>query len=155
MSKYEWRLKSLAKNIDPDLAVQELERIESVYGVLSAENILSESRNDNAILHPLFEWQENVAAEKYRMQQARFILNNIHVKVIKNGNSLLIPVYEVITINKERWYRSINVMTQSDVDQVKKATLKDLASIKAKLESYEDFESTRLHIQNAMESLDE
>lgn len=155
MNKYEWKIRSLAKGIDANLALQELERIESVYGVLSAENILSESRNDNAILHPLFEWQEDVAAEKYRMQQARFILNNIHIKVIKNGNSLLIPVYEVVTINKERGYRSINVMTQSDVDQVKRATLKDLASIKAKLESYEDFETTRLHIQNALQSLDE
>lgn len=152
-SKYEWRLKSLAKNIDPDLAVQELERIESVYGVLSAENILNESREQSAILHPLFEWQEDVAAEKYRLQQARFILNNIHVKVIKDGSISSIPVYEVVTVNGNRGYKSIQVMTQGDVEQVKRATLKDLASIKSKLAAYENFNQTISHISDAMDTL--
>lgn len=153
MNKYEWKLKSLAKGVDPDLAIQELERIESIYGVLSAEHILNESRSEGAILHPLFEWQEDLAAEKYRLTQARSIINNIHVKVIKDGNTSSIPVYEIVTVNNERGYKSIQVMTQSDVDQVKRATLRDLASIKAKLAAYENFNQTIGHISDAMDTL--
>jgi hypothetical protein len=154
MNKYEWKLKSLAKGIDPDLAIQELERIDSVYGVLSPENILNESRQPSSILHNLFEWQEDVAAEKYRIQQARFIINNIHIKVIKDGNTSFIPVYEIVVTNDKRGYKSVQVMTQSDIDQVKKATLKDLASIRAKLETYENFNDTISHISDAMDSID-
>lgn len=153
MSKYEWKLKSLAKGIDPDLAVQELERIESVYGVLSAEHLLNESRSPGAILHPLFEWQEDVAAEKFRLQQARFIINNVQVKIIKDGNISSIPVYEIVTINGDRGYKNIQVMTEGDVQQVRKAAMRDLASIKAKLQAYESLEQTRTHIQDAMDTL--
>lgn len=153
MSKYEWKLKSLAKGIDPDLAVQELERIESIYGVLSAEHLLNESRNPGSILHPLFEWQEDVAAEKYRLQQARFIINNVQVKIIKEGNVSSIPVYEIVTVNGDRGYKNIQVMTEGDVQQVRKSALRDLASIKAKLQAYESLEQTRTHIQDAMDTL--
>lgn len=153
MSKYEWKLKSLAKGIDPDLAVQELERIESVYGVLSAEHLLNESRNNGAILHPLFEWQEDIAAEKFRLQQARFIINNVQVKIIKDGNISSIPVYEIVTVNGDRGYKNIQVMTEGDVQQVRKAAMRDLASIKAKIQAYESLEQTRTHIQDAMDTL--
>jgi hypothetical protein len=153
MNKYEWKLKSLAKGIDPDVAIQELERIESIYGILSPENVLNESRDQNAILHPLFEWQEDVAAEKYRLQQARFILNNVCVKVVKDGNTSLIPVYEVVTTNDKRGYKSVTVMTQADAEQVRKSTIRDLLLIQNKLKAYEDFENTRIHIQNAVDDL--
>lgn len=153
MNKYEWRIRSLAKGVDPDDAIKELERIESVYGTLSPERILNESRDDSAVLHPLFEWEDDLAAEKFRIHQARFILNNIHVKIIKDGSSSSFPVYEVVNINSERRYRSIEVMTQSDIEQVKKATLKDLASIKNKLEAYENFSQTIGHISDAMGTL--
>lgn len=153
MNKYQWKLKGMAKGIDPDEAIKELERIESIYGALTPDNILKESQDEDAILHPLFQWEDDLAAHAYRVQQARFILNNIHIKTIKDGSVSMIPVYEVVTIDNERRYKNIQIMTQSDVDQVRKATLKDLSWIKAKLEAYDNFNQTIGHITDAMDTL--
>ena len=78
-NKYEWRIGSFAKDIDPDLAVAELERIENVYGALTPENILEASKTEGAYLHKLFTWDDQKAANLYRLQQARQILNNIEI----------------------------------------------------------------------------
>jgi hypothetical protein len=152
-SKYEWRIKSLAKGLDPDECVAELERIETIYGSLTPENILKESEDENAVLHSLFQWEDDLAAKAYRIQQARTILNNVEIKIVKDGSISTIPVYEVVTINNERRYQNIQVMDRSSVEQVRKATLKDLEAIQKKLKAYDDFDSTIQHIQDAMDSV--
>ena len=44
-------------------------------GALTAKNILDESRPTEAPLHNEFEWDDVKAAEEYRLQQARHIIN--------------------------------------------------------------------------------
>lgn len=153
MKKYEWKLKSFAKGIDPDLAVKELERIESIYGALTPENILNESQKEDAVLHPLFEWADDQAASKYRLQQARQILNNVVITVIHDGQPRQIAVYEVVNLGEDRSYKNIESMSPNDVEYVKKATIRELNSLKAKLSVYKDFEKTIRHIDDALESI--
>ncbi len=153
MKKYEWKLKSFAKGIDPDLAVQELERIESVYGALTPENILKESTDEDSILHALFQWADDLAANQYRLTQARQLLNNITIKVVHDGESRTISVYEVVNLGEERCYKNIETMNPTDVEQVKKATIRELNSLKAKLSIYKDFEKTIKHIDDALGTL--
>lgn len=154
MNKYEWKIRSLAKGIDANLALQELERIESTYGALLPEHILKESESENAVLHYLFEWNDDKAANHYRLQQARTIVNNVCIKVIKDGQSLLIPVYEIVTIDNERKYISIEAMSQSNIEQVKKSTIRDLHAIQKKLETYQDFDNTIQHLRDAASTLE-
>jgi hypothetical protein len=85
VNNYAWKLASLAKGIDVQDAVTELDRIKSIYGSLTPENVLNASRLETAVLYKLFNWDDAKAAEHYRLQQARTILNNIEVKVISNG----------------------------------------------------------------------
>lgn len=153
MSKYNWRLKSFAKGIDPDAAVEELERIENIYGSLTAENILRESEQEGAILHPLFEWNNDAAAIKYRLQQARLILNNVTVSIIQDGATREISVYEVVNIGESRTYKNVETMSPMDVDQVRKATINELNRIKDKLSFYKNFDTAISHISNAVNSI--
>lgn len=44
---------------------------------ISAEELLDRARNENTELHKCFEWDNNKAAEKYRLQQARQVLNSL------------------------------------------------------------------------------
>ncbi len=67
--------------VDAQVAGEEFERIESKFGTLTAENVLDESRDINAVLHPCFEWNDNIAAEKFRVEQARHMIGNITVIV--------------------------------------------------------------------------
>ena len=48
LQQYAWKLVGLAKGIDIDAAVQELGRIESLYGSLTPENVLDASRPEKA-----------------------------------------------------------------------------------------------------------
>lgn len=153
MSKYTWKLKAFAKGIDADTAVQELERIENIYGSLTPENILKESEHDDAILHPLFEWDNGEAAIKYRLQQARTILNNISVSIIHDGQARQISVYEVVNLGEERTYKNVESMSPTDVEQVRKATINELNRIKDKLSFYKNFDTAISHISNAINAI--
>ena len=44
---------------------------------LSPESVLETARNENSPLHNLFEWDNVIAAEKYRLNQARQIIQQI------------------------------------------------------------------------------
>jgi hypothetical protein len=153
MKKYEWKMKSFAKGIDPDLAVQELERIESLFGSLTPENVIKASIDEGATLHPLFEWDNSKAAENYRLQQARTLINNVEVKIIHDGQPRSISVYEVVNIGEQRAYKHIEAMTPNDVEQVRKSTLRELGSLKTKLSIYNQFNRSVAHLDNAITEL--
>lgn len=153
MNKYEWKLKSLAKGIDPDVAVAELERIENSFGSLSPEIILNASREKDAPLHSLFEWDDTKAAEHYRLQQARTILNNIQIRTIINGEERQIGVFEIITKKDGSSYKSIMAMDKNDIEYVRQSTLRELQHIKDKLSFYQKFNSAIFHIEKAQEEL--
>lgn len=46
---------------------------------LSPETLLEASRAEDAPLHNEFEWDDTVAAEKFRKEQARFIIRNLEI----------------------------------------------------------------------------
>ena len=71
---YDWKI---PMSVDAQSAGEELARIENKNGALTPESVLEESRAENAVLHDCFEWDDSIAAEKYRVNQARFIIRNI------------------------------------------------------------------------------
>ena len=56
---YDWKVNVV--NINPQIAGDELARIERKYGSLTPESVVDESRDVNAPLHPCFEWNDAVA----------------------------------------------------------------------------------------------
>lgn len=77
---YQWKH---SHPVPAQIAGEELERIENKYGELSPQKVLDESRSENAVLHSCFEWNNDVAAEKYRLSQAHDLIRHITVKVIQ------------------------------------------------------------------------
>lgn len=71
---YKWKMQGIIP-VSAETAGAELERIQNEYGSLNAKQIVDESREDTAPLHPCFEWDDRKAAEKYREDQARKIVN--------------------------------------------------------------------------------
>ena len=154
VKNYAWKIPSFAKNIDINLAIEEMERIESLYGSLTPQNILDASRPKNALFHTLFQWDDTLAAEHYRLQQARTILNNIEVTVVSDGSPKQINVYEVVKQpSSNQIYKSINSMTVSDIDFIKQRTLKELTILKDKLSIYKEFSKVTSSLHQAIEDL--
>lgn len=138
-NKYEWKIDSFAKDVDPDLAVKELERIENVYGALTPENILEGSKNEEAYLHKLFNWDDQKAANLYRLQQARQILNNIEITIVSDGEPRQMPLYETIVKDNTRVYKSIQEFTGPDAEQVRQQTIREINALKNKLSFFSQF----------------
>lgn len=66
--------------VPPDAAGAELERIRTEHGSLKPSGVLEEARPVEAVLHPVFEWDDAAAAEHYRLQQARQLIRSVVVQ---------------------------------------------------------------------------
>ncbi|NIP94019.1 MAG: hypothetical protein GWO24_11420 [Akkermansiaceae bacterium] len=83
---FEWGPGVRAK-IKPGDAAKEFERIRKKRGRLSPATILAEARSKTAKLHREFEWNDRAAAETYRKDQARRLLNGLREIEVVRGKS--------------------------------------------------------------------
>ena len=74
---YRWRSGSI-HNVAPEVAAEVCQRLEQE-GRLTAQELVNESRAEDAPLHPEFEWRDEVAAERYREEQARSVIRSIEI----------------------------------------------------------------------------
>lgn len=88
--KFEYRA-GVRYGIKPDVVGNELARIHSAHGTLEPQTVVDESTPDDAPLHPVFEWDTDVAANKYRVWQARNLIKS--VRVVHEGKTSSEPVY--------------------------------------------------------------
>lgn len=148
---YEWKMPSFGKGVDAGLVVRELKKINTQNGNLSPATIVQSAKWKSSPLHCLFEWDDSKAAEQFRLQQARNLVNNIQVTVISNGEPTAIPVYEVVTVNGDRSYKHIETMTPENIEEVRARTVNELRLIKTKLDIYKQFDSVILKLDEAIE----
>jgi len=70
-----------SKNANPQVIGEALEQIaEANDGRLKPLAVVDEARNVKHPLHPYFEWDDQVAATSYRMEQARTLIRVIRVE---------------------------------------------------------------------------
>jgi hypothetical protein len=94
-------------------AIKELERLEQVHGRLVPKDIVEAARNPRSPLHGFFEWDDTVAAEKYRIVQATVLVR--HVKVtITPTNQEPITVRAYVAPYKGQGYISIERALNDD-----------------------------------------
>jgi hypothetical protein len=156
MSTFNWRLESLAKGIDPDLAEKEFKKIEKKFGKITPETVLEAARSRKALFHSLFEWEDSTAAEQYRLQQARTIINNIEITIISDGEEKAYPMFEIVPNDDGgRQYKNIESLSFNEIEYVKDQTLRTLIAAKTKLANYKTFDKVIEHIQEAVNELTE
>ncbi len=81
---------------------EELARIEKRDGGVIPKVVVDESRPDEAPLHPMFEWDDEVAAELYRQEQVRNGVRTLRVTVIQeNGEREKQVAYVSVTRREE------------------------------------------------------
>lgn len=79
MYKWKYHLQT-----DPNIVGQEFEAIERENGELTREAVVDRARPENAPLHPLFQWDDAVAAEEYRKEQAHKLICNLVIVKARN-----------------------------------------------------------------------
>ena len=80
-------------SVAADVAGAELERIQNQRGVIEPRVVVEESRPEAAPLHPVFEWNDDKAAENYRTWQARILIKSVRVIELRDGADVPVPVY--------------------------------------------------------------
>ena len=73
--KYEWKIEKYP--VSANAAGKHMEKLERENGQITPELLLESSRDEESVMHPCFEWNDGKAAEKYRIVQAKGIINNI------------------------------------------------------------------------------
>ena len=70
-------------NIDANIVGSVVEQLEEKNGKVTKEMFLDASRPENSPTHSLFEWDNDIAAEKWRLSVATKTINNLRVVYIK------------------------------------------------------------------------
>ena len=138
--KYSWA-------VPAQVAGEYLEQLAKDKGELTPELILNESRDEKAVLHPCFEWDDEKAAEGYRLYQAGKILRDITVKIEREENTppRIVRAYVNVTDQQKHEkgaYVSIDIaMKNCDYKaQVLKNALYELQTFKNKYAQYVELE---------------
>lgn len=125
---YQW--KNSYHKVSADIAgavCEELEKNEN----LNAKALVDVSRPEDAPLHSEFEWNDTEAAERWREQQARNIINSLTI-VVDENKAPVRKFFNVVTT--EANYTSTEVLLQHE-DTRKKLldmALRELNSFKQK-----------------------
>lgn len=127
MCKYEWAKGSRMKG-DADAIGQICKRLDDE-GRLSAKELVNEGRDESSPLHDLFEWDDTIAAEKYREVQAGKIIRSITV-VMKESP---IPTRAYSSISSNHYTSTSAAMSRADTRAILlKNALAELRAFKSK-----------------------
>lgn len=138
----EWKIKGVYK-ADAQKVADEIGD-----GKITPQEVLEKARDENSELHKCFEWDDNIAAEKYRLQQARAIIINLVYKTDKTSEQP-IRIFQ-ITTQKSTYQPTKQFLVQEDEYQnLLKRAKSELEAFKKKYHALTELEL----VFEAMESI--
>ena len=113
---YKWKAGAHVK-IDAQKAGEELERIRTYNnGRLTANDVVEASRPEHAPLHKAFEWDDAVAAEAYRLEQAKYVIRSVDVVVEQATGNAPVRAFVSVRRDEDRSYTSVqHALSDSDL----------------------------------------
>lgn len=136
--KYSWRA---GKSVPAQVAGEVMEMIEKRDGELTKEAFLEESRPEDSPTHGLFEWDNTVAAEKFRLEQARFCIQDIVVTVIRQDQPKKIHAFVNTTIGRSNKASYSNIQVAMEQPDKRKAVLQNaLDELRTFEQKYSDYQ---------------
>ena len=86
VSRYSWK-PGYHYKVSANTVGSVLKKIEEQNGSVSAKDFLEYSREETSETHSMFEWNDSVAAEKYRLSQSGHIINQLAIEIVYEGDS--------------------------------------------------------------------
>ena len=142
MPIYKWTTGSRVK-ADAQTVGEICEQLEK-NGGLTPKSLVDASRSEDAPLHNLFEWRDEIAAEKYRESQAGYLIRSIEVVTV--GTSEPVRAFMPVVIEQDSEKKSyINIeraMSSNDTrKQVLDRALSELRAFKRKYQNFKELAS--------------
>lgn len=105
------------------------------HGELTAEMVVEEARPVDAVLHPFFEWDDSVAAELHRQEQARSMIRRVRF-VVDPGSAdqgLVVREFRTVTdmsgLAPRRVYKRMSELSDAEREEVRDRMELEIASL--------------------------
>lgn len=141
---YQWKSQMAFASVDPQAVGERLERIRlDKSGELTPEFVLEDAREAKSPLHGCFEWDDGLAAERYRLTQAGDVIRSITVVVsAPNPETPSTRTRAFVNVETEagRHYTSIaHAMSDADLrKQVLHRAFQELQSWRSRYTEYQE-----------------
>ena len=131
---YQWRPKAQVR-ASAQVAGEQMERLSETVG-LSPQTLLDANRSPDAPLHGEFEWNNETAAEKYRLTQASYLIRSIAVQKTEDREGGTVRAFFKV-YDDETTYRSIAAIFEDrqSRDALLLRAIRELQAYKKKYES--------------------
>lgn len=159
---YSWR-QNARINLDPNVAVKELKKIQKKHGILTRSLVLKEARNKKNPLHPHFDWDDTTAGEKFRLSQAGYILRMLKVTIVQESNegvkTIQVPVFRSLGKKLEdgkdnQYYNSDQIASDARLrSQVLSRIWLQLLNLRRQYSEYQELTAVWKAIDTAQESM--
>jgi len=119
-------------NADPQKIAEE---VQALGDNPKTEEILDMARGENTEFHKVIEWNDDVAAEKYRLEQVRHVMQDLHITYVgmnekKKKEKVTVPLRMFYHLKDEEGYRPIHVIMK-DQDLHEKLLMTAYSELKA------------------------
>ncbi len=94
---YEWKYNMPIK---AQVVGEHFEWLEKQQGCITPKIVLESARSETSVIHGCFEWNDGIAAEKYRESQAGSLIRNLTVKMIAPDKEQSEPVRAYVNIKQ-------------------------------------------------------
>jgi hypothetical protein len=154
------------KNSILDGVTEVVQEIYSRDGEVRASVLVDEARPEDSPAHPAFEWRDDVAAEEYRLYQARHIIRRVQVIHDDKPSQLVhVPVSVSSERTKEGSYKPVEVIIETPdefelalnaaVQRLKSArsAVDDLQRAASKLDHNSERTAMIVQVSNALAAL--
>lgn len=94
---YQWKYNMPIK---AQIVGEHFEQLEKKKGCITPKIVLESARSETSVIHECFEWNDDVAAEKYRESQASSLIRNLTVKMVDTDDKPTEPVRAYVNIKQ-------------------------------------------------------
>lgn len=112
----------------------ELEAIENEHGQLRPEDVVNVASRPDHPLHDCFEWDDSVAAEQYRIDQARTLIRSVRYEIQVNETQVRAVKYVRDESAPEKVARYMNVTKLTEEELIARTLETEVQRIKALIE---------------------
>ena len=97
--------------------------------------MVEQSRDPSAVLHPCFEWSDDIAADKFRLHQASTLIRAVKV-VIEDSEQIEYRPFVHVVENSEPQYKNVSFLSIDQEKEVEESLKKFLLSAQKSLDEF-------------------
>lgn len=154
MKIYEWKNGRSYKQ-NPQKVGEFIEKTEGKEGNIIPQRLVELAKNPKCILHEMFTWDDDIAAERFRESQARDILGSLKYTITELGVEQIRAFVNIRNDTEGSVYKSTErvLSNPSDLQYVIEQAKKELLAFTNKYKKWSALEKTIELVEKAIETI--